>query len=256
MDLFRLTLTTLLARKSWVVVMVAAILVPITFPLFVPYEGNAKLLQPARAQAAWSVAWIIGFSWASAQAARLGSRNSRLGVGAYLRSQGVGSLSQIMGIWGAIVAFMMPVIIIAVGICLLFAMPSDHWEAGMWIAVNLQFAVLYFMTIGPLMLLAVALGSRFGSMVGYVLPASLCLYGLYGVGYLGEIVKMRNNALLEWVFAVSPQYWLADLTPRLIFKMGHFTSGQFLQILGYFCVLAIVTSLAAIFIFRTDPLRN
>ena len=44
MDPFRLTFTTLLARKSWVIVFVAAILLPIVLPYFTPYEANLTLL--------------------------------------------------------------------------------------------------------------------------------------------------------------------------------------------------------------------
>ena len=76
----------------------------------------------------------------------------------------------------------------------------------MWWATNLQFAVLFLLTIGPLALLGVGLASRFGALIGYILPTALCLYGLYGVGYLGMTIKMRDNPVLEWVYALSPQY--------------------------------------------------
>ena len=94
MDLFKLTFSTLLARKMWVVVLVAAVVTPIVFPLFTPHETNTTLLQPARAQTAWTMTWLIGILWTLSQAARFGESNSRTGVGAYFRSQGVGPLRQ------------------------------------------------------------------------------------------------------------------------------------------------------------------
>lgn len=257
MDLFKLTFFTLVARKMWVVVLLAAVAIPMVFPLFVPHETNTKLLEPARAQTAWSVVWIIGILWTLSQAARFGDGNSRTGVGAYFRTQGCGAMKQIFGMWSAIMLFLLPVVAIAVIICLLFAMPKDAEEASMWVATNLQFAVLFLLTIGPLALLGVGLGSRFGSLIGYVVPTTLCVYGLYGVGYLGMTIKLPgHNPVLEWVYALSPQYHLADLTPRLIFKMGNLPSAEFLGYLVYFGALTLVIGAFATLLFRTDPLRN
>lgn len=257
MDLFRLTISTLLARKMWVVILLVAIITPIVFPLFTPYETNASLLEPARAQTAWTCAWIIGILWTLSQAARFGESNSRSGIGSYFRSQGLGSLRQIFAIWSAIMLFLLPVVLIAIGTCLLFAMPADSQEASMWVWTNLQFATLFLLTIGPLALLGVGLGSRFGALVGYVAPTGLCLYGLYGVTYLGMTIRLRDdNKLLEWLYAVSPQYHLADLTPRLIFKMGHLPWPDFAGFFLYFLAITLVLGSFATLLFRTDPLRN
>ncbi len=256
MDLFRLTLSTLIARKMWIVVFLSALLLPMVLPYFVPYETNVKLLEPARAQTAWTVTWLLGIMWTLSQAARFGDSNSRTGIGAYFRSQGCGPLKQIFGMWSAIMLFLLPVVAVAVLICLLFAMPSDAKEASMWVATNLQFAVLFLLTIGPLALLGVGLASRFGSLVGYVVPTALCLYGLYGVGYVGMTIKLRDNPLLEWVYALSPQYHLADLTPRLIFKMGNLPSADFLSYVAYFAAVTLVIGSFATLLFRTDPLRH
>ncbi len=256
MDPFRLTLTTLFARKSWVLVFLLAVALPIVLPYFTPWEANTKLLQPARAQTTWTVTWLAGVLWTLSQAARFGDNNSRTGIGAYFRSQGCGPLKQIFGIWSAVMLFLLPVVACAVVVCLAFAMPADSGEASMWIVTNLQFAVLFLLTIGPLALLGVGLASRFGSLIGYIVPASLCLYGLYGVDYLGMTVKMRDNPALEWVYALSPQYRLADLTPRLIFKMGHLPATDFLIYLLYFTMVTFVVGAAATLFFRTEPLRN
>ena len=257
MDLFKLTVSTLLARKMWVVAMFAAIITPLIFPLFTPHETNTMLLEPARAQAAWTCTWFIGVLWTLSQAARFGDSNSRTGVGAYFRAQGVGSLRQIFGIWSAIMVFLLPVVVIAVATCLLFAMPSDTQEGTMWVWTNLQFAALFLLTIGPLALLGVGLASRFGTLIGYLLPAGLCLYGLYGVTKLGMMIRLRDdNKLGEWVYSVSPHYHVADLTPRLIFKMGHIPWPEFALFVCYFTAITVVLGSSATLLFRTDPLRN
>ena len=110
--------------------------------------------------------WLIGIFWTLSQAARFGESNSRTGVGAYFRSQGVGPIRQIFGIWSAIMLFLLPVVVIAVVTCLVFAMPGDSKEATMWVWTNLQFAALFLITIGPLALLGVGVASRFGSLIG------------------------------------------------------------------------------------------
>lgn len=256
MALFRLTLLTLLVRKAWVAALLAAVLVPLVMPQFAPTETQATLLQPARAQAAWTVAWFIALLWILPQAASFGDSNSRTGIGNYLRARGFRTSRQLFSIWAGLMVFLLPVVLCALGLCLVMAMPGDAREQGMWVATNLQFALLFLMVNGPLVLLAVALASRFGSMVGYALPLALGLYGLYGVTHLGEMIKMDANPVIEWIYAVSPQYYLADLTPRLIFKMGPLSGGEFGGFLSYFACVALMLAGAAMLLFRTEPLRS
>ncbi|NNM28380.1 MAG: hypothetical protein HKO57_02590, partial [Akkermansiaceae bacterium] len=182
-------MTTLFARKGWVVALLAAIALPWVLPYLTPYEMNVRLLEPARAQVAWQVAWVIALLWTFSQAARLGAANSRTGVGAYFRSCGISGISQLFQIWLATMVYLLPVVVVAAAVCLLGAMPGNAQEASMWVATNLQYAALFTLVVGPLALLAVALGSRFGSLVGYALPVTLCLYGLYGVLFLGQTIK-------------------------------------------------------------------
>ena len=253
---FKLTMTTLFARKAWILAWMAALVLPLVLPYITPWEANVKLIEPARAQVAWSVAWLVAILWTFTQGARLGEANSRTGIGAYFRSAGISRISQLFQIWAATMLYLLPVVVIALGICLLGAMPANPGEVGLWVATNFQYAALFLLTVAPLGLLAVALGSRFGALVGYVAPVSLCLYGLYGVGYLGQMIKLRDNALLEWIYAFSPHYHLADLTPRLVFKMGSYPSDTFGALVVYFFGLTLVLAVVSGGIFRTDPLRN
>ena len=87
------------------------------------------------------------------------------------------------------------------------------------------------------------------------MPVVLCVYGLYGVGYLGMMVNLRDNPFLEWVYAVSPHYHFANLTDRLVFKLGHVPSGVFGWVLVYLAGLGAALTALAGSLFRTDPLR-
>ena len=126
----------------------------------------------------------------------------------------------------------------------------------MWVATNLQFAALFLMAVAPLALLCVALGSRFGSMVGYAVPVTFCLYGLWGVNKLGMMIRLPGeNAFLEWLYAVSPHYYLADLTPRLVFKLGSLPAETFGTLILYFFGLTLVVAACSTSLFRTEPLK-
>jgi hypothetical protein len=256
MPLFKLTLVTLFARKAWFFVLFAAILLPLTLPYLTPHETNVRLLEPARAQVAWTVAWLVALLWTMSSAARLGESNARTGLGAYFRSRGVGRFRQMVEIWLACLVYLLPVVAVAVVVCLTTAMPRLEAEASMWVATNLQFALLFVMTVAPLVLLCIALGSRFGAMIGYVVPLTLCLYGLYGVQYIGMMIRLPGeNALLEWVYAVSPHYHLANLTPRLLFKMGSLPGENFASLMTYFLGVTLVLAACSTTIFRTEPLK-
>jgi hypothetical protein len=256
MILFRLTLWTLWARKTWVVVYLAMLAIPFALPHIAPVEELPKLVQPARAQAAWQLAWLLGIFWGLSQAARLGDGNSRTGVGNLLRSQGVGSLSQLLSLWLGLMVYLVPVALMATLICVTAAAPSYDGEKGMWWATNLHFALLYLLAMGPLALLGIGISSRFGAMVGLMVPVALALYGLHGVGYLGDTIRMGGNPILEWAYILSPHYHLADLTPRLLFKMGGLAGDALAEYVMYFLLLGLVMAAAARLLFKTEPLRS
>ena len=256
MKLFRLTLLTLWARKSWVVVYLAMLVLPFALPHIAPVEELPKLVQPARAQAAWQLAWVLGIWWGLSQAARLGDGNSRTGVGNFLRSQGVGAMSQLMSLWGGLMVYLTPVALAAALICVTAAAPSYEGEKGMWLATNVQFLLLFLLAMGPLALLGIGISSRFGAMVGFVVPMALGLYGLHGVGYLGDTIRMGGNPVLEWAYILSPHYHLADLTPRLLFKMGGLEGAAMAEYVVYFIVLGAVLASGGRLMFKTEPLRS
>ena len=100
-------------------------------------------------------------------------------------------------------------------------------------------------------MLATALGSRFGTLIGYLVTVGLTLYGLYGVGYLEVATKVESNGFIRLLYSISPQYHLADLTEQLVFQMGYLNSSLFLSILAYLGGLSLITSAGSFLTYRT-----
>ena len=240
----------MIQRKVWIIALFCALILPIVLPYLTPYESNPSLIEPARAQAAWGCLWVVTIAWLFFQAARFGDDTARSGLGAYFLSSGVSGLSQMMQIWLACLSFLLPLVLVALAVCFIGAMPSDSAQAQMWVATNLQYAALFLLVVTPLMMVAVSVGSRFGSTVGYLIPLCMSIYGMYGVGYLAMMTDAQSNLLLDWLYVVSPHYHLADLTPRLVFKHGSMLGSEFLQLVVYFAGIKIVLAMLSTLTFQ------
>ena len=240
----------MIQRKVWIIALFCALVLPIVLPYLTPYESNPSLIEPARAQAAWGCLWVVTIAWLFFQAARFGDETARSGLGAYFLSSGVSGLSQMMQIWLACLSFLLPLVLVALAVCFIGAMPSDSAQAQMWVATNLQYAALFLLVVTPLMMVAVSVGSRFGSTVGYLIPLCMSIYGMYGVGYLAMMTDAQSNLLLDWLYVVSPHYHLADLTPRLVFKHGSMLGSEFLQLVIYFAGIKIVLAMLSTLTFQ------
>jgi len=240
----------MIQRKVWIIALFCALVLPIVLPYLTPYESNPSLLEPARAQAAWGCLWVVTIAWLFFQAARFGDDTARSGLGAYFLSSGVSGLSQMIQIWLACLSFLLPLVLVALAVCFIGAMPSDSAQAQMWVATNLQYAALFLLVVTPLMMVAVSVGSRFGSTVGYLIPLCMSIYGMYGVGYLAMMTDAQSNLLLDWLYVVSPHYHLADLTPRLVFKHGSMLGSEFLQLVVYFAGIKIVLAMLSTLTFQ------
>ena len=110
----------------------------------------------------------------------------------------------------------------------------------MWIATNFQYAVLFLMVMLPLVALAIAVASRFGSITGFLTSTTLAIYGLYGVGYLRLLSNVENNSWVKWLWAGSPHYHFADPTERLRYKLGAIDWEKFPLLLAYFGGILLV----------------
>lgn len=249
MKLFQLTFRTLLARKAWVVALFAIGALPFLLPILVPSDFALGLVEPARAQAAWVILWIVTAFWLFGQAARQGDLNVKTGLGAYFRSMGQGSVRQLSEVWLAHTLVLLPLVLTAILVCCIGAAPQEGM--GSWILTNVQYGVLFLLVVLPLLMLATALGSRFGTLIGYLFTVGIAIYGLYGVGYLEVATKVESNGFIRFIYAFSPQYHLADLTEQLVFQMGHLKSALFLNIVLYLGGLSLITSAGSVLAYRT-----
>ena len=248
MKLFQLTLQTLIVRKSWIVALIAVAVVPFLLPLLVPSEFALNLIKPARAQAAWVILWFVSMFWLFGQAARQGDLHVHSGLGSYFRSMGTGSARQFIELWLAFAVFLTSLTLVTVLVCLFAASPAG--EFGAWLVLNLQSAVLSLAVLMPLTMLALAFGSRFGSLVGFLVSLGLAIYGLYGVGYIEFATFEVKNILIRSLYAVSPQFHLGDLSEQVVFQMGSLKGKLFTEILVYLLGVGLIVFSGSIFTYR------
>lgn len=251
MRLFRLTYATIFQRKAWAICAFAVISLPFVMPLISSATEKPLLVQPARILAAWNTLWICSLIWGLFTAAREGESNAKSGIGEYFQTTGVSATRQLFEIWLAVFSFIAPMTIITALICQFAAAPADPIEKSMWWVLNAQYAALFMLIIAPLLGLATALASRFGGIAGFSITLLIALYGLYGVGYLDNMLKLEENPMLHGIWLFSPHYRFADLTQRLLFKSGALPSEAFWTMALYFAgILAVYAGLSRL-CFRT-----
>jgi hypothetical protein len=241
MRLFRLTLSTIFRRKAWALCTLAVLLLPFALPLISSATEKPLLIQPARIQAAWATLWVCTLIWGLFTAARQGESNARSGIGEYFLTTGVSATRQLFEIWLAVFVYIVPLTLATTAICQFAAAPNDPVEHAMWWILNLQYATLFLLVTAPLLALATALSSRFGGIAGFAATLALALYGLYGVGYLDNMLKLEANPILQSIWLFSPHYRFADLTQRLYFKLGSIPANRFLQMAAYFLGLLAIS---------------
>lgn len=251
MRLFRLTLATIFRRKAWAVFALAVLVLPFALPLISSATEKPILIQPARILAAWNTLWIGTLLWGFFTAARQGEDNARSGMGEYFLTTGISATRQLFEIWLAIFSYIIPMTLAAAAVCQFAAAPADPIEHAAWGILNLQYVCLFLLVIAPLLALAIALASRFGSIAGFALTLGLALYGLWGVGYLDNMLKLEENPVLQGLWLYSPQYRLADLTQRLHFKLGALPTAVFWQAALYFTAILAVYAGVSRLCFRT-----
>ncbi len=251
MRLFRLTFATIFHRKAWAICLLAVFALPFALPMISSATEKPVLVQPARILAAWGTLWVCAMVWGLFTAAHEGERNAKSGVGEYFQTTGVSASRQLFEIWLAVFCFIVPMAIVAATICQFAAAPADAAERAAWWTLNLQYLFLFLLVMGPLMALATALASRFGGITGFSVTLLITLYGLYGVGYLENMLKLEENPILRGLWVYSPHYSFADLTQRLLFKRGAIPTDAFWSLTLYFAgILAVYAGLSRI-TFRT-----
>ena len=157
---------------------------------------------------------------------------------------------QLAEIWAAVLVYVAPLGIAAALVTIFAASPARPDERSMWLANNLQYAVLFVIVISPLVALAIAVASRFGGITGFLTTASICVYGLYGVGYMKMLLNIEQNSLLSWLWNISPHYHFADPTERLRYKLGAIEWAEFPTLVAYFVGILLLYSALSRAIFR------
>ena len=250
MSLYKLTLATILTRKTFIVFAVLFLVLPALLPMITPWEQKPQLIEPARAQAAWGLLWLVALGWLFYQAAAFGDRWASHGVLEYFKTLGMSRLKQIGQIWLSVLTIFAGFVAMVIAICLLFAMPGDSAEAKMWILTNLQYAWLFLLVVAPLALLAIALGTRLDATAAYVITAGVAIYGLFGIGYLDFFLSQTGSPFFDMLFIISPHYHLSDLTSRLVYKLGEINAASFINISTYLLGLGLLTTAIACGLYR------
>ena len=124
-------------------------------------------------------------------------------------------------------------------------------EGALWTQLVLQYTALYFICAAPLVLLAAALGTRTAEVIAFLVPVALLFTGLFGAAWLAPMLGGSSSSLIQTLWLAVPHYHLADLTPRLVFKMGPLPSADFLATLGGLTLQGAALSLLGLCAFRT-----
>ncbi|HQW30353.1 MAG TPA: hypothetical protein PK529_14260 [Verrucomicrobiales bacterium] len=241
MELYKLTLVSILTRKTFAIFAILLIALPFALPLMTPWESKPSLLEPARAQMAWGLLWAIGIGWLLFQGATIGDRWSSHGILEYFKTLGFSKRRQMVQMWLSCFTVFGGMILIAFIISTFTAMPGDAIEAHHWLITNLQYLMLFIIVMAPLLILSISLGTRFNGAAAYAISIGLALYGLFGIGYLEVFLVDNKNIVLNLLYLVSPHYHLSDLTSRLVFKLGSVPWGELGRIATYLGGIGLVT---------------
>ncbi len=251
MRLFRLTAATILQRKAWAICAFALLVLPFGLPLISSATERPLLLQPARVQTAWDTLWICCLIWGLFTAAKEGENNAKSGIGEYFQTTGMSPTRQLAEIWLAVFIYIAPMVLITAALCQFTAAPAHPEERSWWWLLNFQYSCLILLVVSPLLALAAAISSRFGGISGFCVTLLLALYGLYGVGYLDNMIKIEENPIFKSLLLASPQYRFADLAQRMYFKSGALSADAFGTMLVYFISLGLILAGLSRLCFRT-----
>lgn len=248
--LFSLSLSGLIVRGSCWLMLIGAALFTWIAPLLTPWEEHPHILQPARAQAAWVYAWAMLFTWLPFQASALGHRVRCEGMLEHLYTGGTGRISQCLQLSAAILVWMFALLLIVVIFCLTWTLPKRPEEAQMWTTLVFQYASTYCICAAPLLVLAVALGTLTAEIIAFMVPTCLLFMGLFGSAWLAPILGGSDSITLQFLWLALPHYHLADLTPRLVFKMGPLPLADYLGVIGTLGFQGAALSIFGLCLFR------
>jgi hypothetical protein len=250
MELYKLTLASILARKTFAIFAALILILPFVLPIMTPWETKPTLLEPARAQTAWTLVWIAALSWLLFQGAMIGDKWASQGLFTYFKTLGLPRRKQITQVWLSCFTIFASFLAIGFIISAFTAMPSDSIEAKHWLITNLQYSLLFFLVVAPLLTLAISLGTRLNGAAAYAITIGLALYGLFGIQYLEVFLADNSNPILNIIYLLSPHYHLSDLTSRLVFKLGALPGSEMMQISFYLAGIGMVITAISFTLYR------
>jgi hypothetical protein len=121
----------------------------------------------------------------------------------------------------------------------------------MWVKLVLQYSFLFLLCGTPLTMLSVALGTRTAEVVAFLATTGLLFLGLFGSIWLAPVLGGSESGILKSVWLALPHYHLADLTPRLVFKMGPLPIADFIDIILTLGLQGLALMLIGTWLFRT-----
>lgn len=254
--MFNFTLRTIHhSRALWLPVLILALL-PWAIPYITPTDEEFQIYQPALAQGAWQSLWIVGVFFGILSAANIGRMMEDNKINEHFSTMGLSKPQQFFGQLRPIWLFSALMGLIPLVICLVGAMPSESLDARMWITLQFQSLLLWILCIPLWVAPALALSNRLSSPVATVATLILYAYGSYTLSYVDMIRRnITANQLFrdiaEVIWAVSPHIHFADLTDRMIFKMGMFEASYFWSLAIYFAGYSAVVSILSMFIVKS-----
>jgi len=200
-------------------------------PWLTPWEENPPVLQPARAQAVCLYLWGGLLAFFPFQAAVLGRRLHTEGLLEHWRAGGRSPVRLALELAAAVWVWVVVAVGVGMLICGLFCAPAHAVEAALWRVLVVQQGVLFLVVSGPLVLLAGSIGAAVSDLAGTVVAAGLLALGLFGLDWLQPLLAPGpGGGPVSWIWAALPHYQLADLTPRLIFKLGPLPGSVFMGV--------------------------
>jgi hypothetical protein len=100
-------------------------------------------------------------------------------------------------------------------------------------------------------MLAVALGTRTAEVIAFLVPTGLLFVGLFGAAWLAPLLGGADSSVLQSFWLALPHYHLADLTPRLVFKMGPLAVSDCVGVAGTLGLQGAAISIFGLCLFRT-----
>jgi hypothetical protein len=169
----------------------------------------------------------------------------------FQRARGISPVSIWTQIGASVIIWMVAVILITCVICLTVCLPKNPEEAWLWLGLVLQYATLYTLVAVPLVLLGVALGTCAGEVIAFLIPAFLLFTGLVAASWMEPMLTGSSSVVHRLAWLALPHYHLADLTPRLVFKMGPLAQGDFLGSATCLALQGVAITLTGLCMFRT-----